>query len=693
MPRHPSLPAWATALLLTATTALLIPPAASAPTWPSPQDELEDIMFLTTGHLSRGFATPITPCGTSSTGDPGRVQAAEWLRTAFHDMASGNRYTGVGGLDASIAYETRSGDNAGPAFNTTLGAYAAYLSARASMADLIALGVYAAVRACGGPAVGVRTGRVDARGAGAVGAVPLPQNSVGTFRNQFDRVGFDDAGMVALVACGHTLGGVHADANPEIVPAGSVADDVVRFDGTAGGFDNRVVTEYLANATQNALVVGRSTTNGRNSDARVFAADGNVTVRAMADPETFSSVCATVLQQMIEVVPSGVTLGEPIAVYEVKPSGMQLTVLDGGESIKLTGDIRVRTTERAASQISKVQLVCKDREGGDGGTLEIESSGSAAGFDDTFEFYGVSANIPSDSSISSFNVLITLTSGETQLYDNDGSGFPVQDSIIFQSPQSCLSGTTLSITAAVRNTGSSSSAAPTLNVTYGVPDSRSVLPVLTASTVAMTKASSSSVGPYDLYTASYTLTSTQLDTARFDVQLDDSTADSFKRSADLSDTCADLSPDPPSTTGAPSSTSSTTTSTAAPPASSSSSSAPVSSSSSTTVPPQTTTTTSTTAPTTPTPTTLSCPSADAAQWTVSDTTFTIHCGKDYQAGQIGVVYASGFEACLAACVAVAADGPCEAVAYVGGAGGGDCYLKNEAAGAVDDEGVWGAVRG
>ncbi|KKY19662.1 putative wsc domain containing protein [Diplodia seriata] len=243
---------------------------------------------------------------------------------------------------------------------------------------------------------------------------------------------------------------------------------------------------------------------------------------------------------MIEVVPSGVTLGDPIVVYDVKPSGMQLTLLDGGESVKLTGDIRVRTTERAASQIEKVQLVYKDREGGDGGTLETESSGSASGLDDTFEFYGVSANIPSDSSISSFNVVVTLSSGETELHDNNGSGFPLQDSIIFQSPQSCLSGTTMSITAAVRTTESSS--APTLNVTYGVPDSRSVLPVLTASTVSMTKGAS--VGPYDLYTASYTLTSTQVDTARFDVKLDDDAIDSFKRSADLADTCAGLSPDP-----------------------------------------------------------------------------------------------------------------------------------------------------
>lgn len=36
-------------------------------------------------------------------------------------------------------------------------------------------------------------------------------------------------------------------------------------------------------------------------------------------------------------------------------------------------------------------------------------------------------------------MLITLTGGATELYDNNGGGFAVQDSIMLQSPQSCLS--------------------------------------------------------------------------------------------------------------------------------------------------------------------------------------------------------------------------------------------------------------
>ena len=79
---------------------------AAAPTWPSPMDELEDIMLLNTGYRARGFAVAVTPCSFSAQ-VPGRVAAAEWVRTAFHDMATGNVFTGLGGLDASHQGESK----------------------------------------------------------------------------------------------------------------------------------------------------------------------------------------------------------------------------------------------------------------------------------------------------------------------------------------------------------------------------------------------------------------------------------------------------------------------------------------------------------------------------------------------------------------------------------------------------------
>jgi hypothetical protein len=59
-------------------------------------------------------------------------------------------------------------------------------------------------------------------------------------------------------------------------------------------------------------------------------------------------------------------------------------------------------------------------------------------------------NLPVATSISSFNVLITSTSGTTQTYNNNGSGgFPVSDSVIVQTPQSCVSNGNLTVVAAV----------------------------------------------------------------------------------------------------------------------------------------------------------------------------------------------------------------------------------------------------
>jgi hypothetical protein len=100
-------------------------------------------------------------------------------------------------------------------------------------------------------------------------------------------------------------------------------------------------------------------------------------------------VCSSILQQMIEVVPAGVTLSSPIVVYDVKPYALQLTLLNGGTLVSFTGEIRVRTTVVPASQIVSVQLVFMDGNGGSNcgtGGCSISSTyeGSSAGLDDSF---------------------------------------------------------------------------------------------------------------------------------------------------------------------------------------------------------------------------------------------------------------------------------------------------------------------
>lgn len=355
----------------------------AAPTWPSSSDELEDIMFLNSGYHARGFSVAVTPCGFS-TKSPGRSAAAEWIRTAFHDMSTGSVFTGRGGLDASLMFEISNGENAGDAFNTTLSNLAPFFSTRSSMSDLIALGVYTAVRSCGGPIIPIKTGRVDATAAGAIG-VPQPQNAIGTLQNQFLRVGFNTSEMIALTACGHSLGGVHAADFPNIVPVGSFPNDVAPFDtssiGDTARFDEKVASEYVAGSRANPLVSAQAAASGRDSDRRVFAADSNATITKMADPANFASLCKYTLQKMIEVVPSSVTLTDPITPYEVKPVNLQLTLQDGGSSILFTGEIRVRTTTRG---VSSVNVLIKDRSGASGSTITTSLQGTAAGFDDSF---------------------------------------------------------------------------------------------------------------------------------------------------------------------------------------------------------------------------------------------------------------------------------------------------------------------
>lgn len=305
-------------------------------------------------------------------------------------MAPHNRYFGTGGVDGSLQFELDNGENTGPGHRTTLEFYANYFSSRSSMADLIAAGVYASVRSCGGPAVPLRLGRKDATSAGNPG-VPQPQNSAFSFRSQFDRMGFTQTEMIQLVACGHTLGSVHSTEFPQIVPA-SVGQ--IPFDSSNTEFDNKIATEYVSGATTNPLVVGASVGAGRNSDFKVYNIDGNATITTLTDPTTFRNTCQAMLQKMIDVVPDGVTLTEPIAPYAVKPVDMQLTLNSGGTTFLLTGSIRVRTTELPASSIQNVVLTWKDRNGGDscGSSATCSTTatlqGVSTGFDDTF---GVSA--------------------------------------------------------------------------------------------------------------------------------------------------------------------------------------------------------------------------------------------------------------------------------------------------------------
>jgi hypothetical protein len=146
----------------------LLHAAAAEYIWPSKFDLMEDLLYLQSGYVRQGFMDGVVPCSRDP-GDPSRQTAAEWVRTSFHDMATYDAATGVGGLDASIQFETDRAENAGDAFNETLLSAVNYFTARSSAADLIALSTVVAVGACGGPKVPFRAGRVDATEGGVLG--------------------------------------------------------------------------------------------------------------------------------------------------------------------------------------------------------------------------------------------------------------------------------------------------------------------------------------------------------------------------------------------------------------------------------------------------------------------------------------------------------------------------------------------
>ncbi|ETI23325.1 hypothetical protein G647_05125 [Cladophialophora carrionii CBS 160.54] len=413
--------------------------ASAGLTWPSAYDDLEDLVYLTNGYNARGFPVTLQPCTIAK--EPGHSIAAAFVRTAFHDMAPFDIATGVGGTDASIGFELDSSiypTNTGIAFNNTMHFYSQFFNSRTSMADLVNVGLYMAVRACGGPIVPVRAGRVDATGPGPVG-VPEPTDPMPKMIGIFRRMGFSPEEMVFVTACGHSLGGVHSAEHPDIVPPNSTPLDVQDLDSTNATFDNAVVTEFLDGTTKNPLVVGANP--AAYSDGRIFGLNNRQTVSALADPYAFANTCSGIFQKMVNTVPRAVELSDIITPYELKPTNLQLNVAADGQNLEFSGELRIHTNDLPSSSIASVQLIYRDRTGASDSAYTISATvaGDANGFDDTFTFYSFASTIPASTSISTFTVLVTLTSGGTQTFDNYGQGYAISDKIFAQTSYSSLS--------------------------------------------------------------------------------------------------------------------------------------------------------------------------------------------------------------------------------------------------------------
>lgn len=340
-------------------------------------------------------------------------------------MATHDAKGGTGGLDASIFFELERGENIGSAFNNTFGFFYGYHSVRASASDLIALGVVTASNACGGPKVEFRGGRVDACNAGPAG-VPEPSTDLDKTTATFKKAGFSKQDMIAMVACGHSLGGVHSADFPEIVeiPADPNNDTDVPFQKDVSQINNGVVTEFLKGTTRNPLVVASN--NTLNSDKRIFNADRKFMTK-LSDKPTFHTTCGDIFTRMIETVPRNVKLTD-IEPYDVKPYIDELSVNKNGD-LSFKGRIRLRTTKGAGRNPDDlaVKLMYAD-DNGKGRTVITANrasfqGGSSSGLNgEQFVSFEFDATIKAKSGISKFWIQETVPSTKkTKIHDNQGS--------------------------------------------------------------------------------------------------------------------------------------------------------------------------------------------------------------------------------------------------------------------------------
>ncbi|KAH6908314.1 heme peroxidase, partial [Coprinopsis sp. MPI-PUGE-AT-0042] len=289
--------------------------------YPDPRYEaLEALIYEGRTTAGSSLAALVHPC-RKRIGSSASVPA-EWLRFAFHDMATHNAEEGTGGMDGSLVYELDRAENFGSGFITTLGDFENFPNKYLSRADIIAAGAVHSVATCGGPVIPFRGGRVDTFQAGGFGT-PEPHQDIETIQRSFTTAGFSQSEMIKLVACGHTMGGVRSDAFPQLVPAPASGLAIHDFD-TSPEFDNKVATEYLDGTTQNPLVVSSNAT--LVSDLHVFSSDGNKTISEMASPDAFKNECRDILGRMLDVVPRGVTLTEEITMIPAKVKNAQITI-------------------------------------------------------------------------------------------------------------------------------------------------------------------------------------------------------------------------------------------------------------------------------------------------------------------------------------------------------------------------------
>jgi hypothetical protein len=492
--------------------------------------------------LEINSATEVATCAFGAN-QPGIQKAAEWVRTAFHDSATHDATTKTGGLDASIQYELERPENLGDALNNTLADISSSVDIRSSAADLLALALVMSVARCGDMRVPLRLGRKDATEAGIKG-VPEAHTDLDTTRKRFATMSLDEAEMITLIACGHSIGGVHSVDHPEIVPGPVSAENKLSFDTTLGVLDNNVVTEYLDNSTANPLII--NTNNTLNSDKRIFAADDNATMRKLADKAYFKSQCEAVFEKMLNLVPGDVTLTEPMEPADIRPYINKYQLKADG-TVEFSGQLRVRITPVTGRDQNTLTASLIPTSGNSSNVSEIVAQratfrgGTSSGYlDEQFSWFEFSKTMKASEAFESFNIRINDVT-----YDNAGTGgYPVNTKILYQEPQSCIvydattNQGTMNVTAAISKGLLTGSAAPQIIVVKKVTQQRNFIPRLVSEAIPMVR-SSKETAEYVYYTASTSLSRDSLEPT-FDIEVGDEKVEFIQAAALIDHECTPL---------------------------------------------------------------------------------------------------------------------------------------------------------
>ncbi|KAF2023935.1 heme peroxidase [Setomelanomma holmii] len=520
----------------------LLAPSSQTYIWPSQHDQLDDLLYLQFGYIKDGtLSDQVATCDFGAK-QPGIQKAAEWVRTAFHDSVTYDAATKTGGLDASVQYELDRPENLGAALNNTLADISSSVNIRSSAADLLALSLVMSVARCGKMRVPLRLGRKDATEAGIKG-VPEAHTDLATTRKRFETASLHEADMITLIACGHSIGGVHSIDHPEIVPGAVSAEKKLSFDLTKGVLDNAVVLEYLDNSTSNPLI--RNTNDTLNSDKRIFAADDNATMKKLVDPAYFKSQCEAVFERMLSLVPVEVTLTEPLEPADIRPYITTYQLASNG-SVQFSGRLRVRVTPVTGRDQNNLtaSIILPSRNGSQATEIPARRAtykgGMSSGYlDEAFSWFEFSQILNASEAFSSFNIRVNDIT-----YDNGGTGgYPINRDVLYQEAQSCVSfdaaanQDTLGVTAAISKSLLGGGIAPQIRVVQRTKVQGNFIPRLKQVVVQMVR-SSEETADYVYYTASTTIGADSLSTT-FDLEVGESNVE-FINTGSISVRCTSL---------------------------------------------------------------------------------------------------------------------------------------------------------